>query len=144
MKNTGIELSVDIQGENGWSYQYGLTYSNPQGKTKSEKAGTKDYWDRNFGRVQLNGGATYHKDKWTASLSANYLAKRVLTPSSAHSFETKPYLLTTLNVNYAVDATSEINLSIDNLLDRQDNVNHGSSAYYSAPINYMLSYKYKF
>jgi len=144
LKNTGIELSVDIQGENGWSYQYGLTYSNPQGKSKSEKAGTKDYWDRNFGRVQLNGGATYHKDKWTASLSANYLAKRVLTPSSAHSFETKPYLLTTLNVNYAVDATSAINLSIDNLLDRQDIVNHGSSAYYSAPINYMLRYKYKF
>ncbi|MDF2875423.1 MAG: btuB 3 [Sporomusa sp.] len=144
LKNTGIELSADILGNNGWSYQYGLTYSNPQARSKSEKAGVKDYWDRNFGRVQLNGGATYHMDKWTASLSANYLAKRVLTPSSAHSFETKPYLLTTLNVNYAVDATSEINLSIDNLLDRQDNVNHTSSAYYTAPINYMLSYKYKF
>lgn len=144
LKNTGIELSADIQGHNGWSYQYGLTYSDPKGRAKSEKTGVKTYWDRNFGRLQLNGGATYQMDKWTASLSANYLAKRVLTPSNAHSFETKPYLLTSLHVNYAVDAVSEINLSIDNVLDRQDNVNHTSSAYYTTPINYMLSYKYKF
>lgn len=144
LKNTGIEVSADIMGKNGWSYQYGVTYSNPMGKSKSEKAVAKQYWDRYFGRLQLNGGATYQKDKWATSLSATYLTERVLTPSNAHSYDTKPSLLTTLNVKYAVDKTSEINLSIDNILDRQDNINHASSAYYSTPINYMLSYKYKF
>ncbi len=144
LKNTGIELSAEVKGNNGWSYQYGLTYGDPKARAKSEKPGVKTYWDRNFGRLQLNGGATYQMDKWTASLSANYLARRVLTPSTGPSFETKPYLLTSLNVNYAVDAVSAINLSIDNVLDRQDNVNHTSSAYYTTPINYMLSYKYKF
>lgn len=144
LKNTGIEISADIQGNNGWSYQYGMTYSDPQAKSKSQKPGGKTYWDRNFGRVQLNGGVTYQQEKWTASLTGTYLAERVLTPSDSHSFDTKPSLLTTLNVKYAVDKTSEINLSIDNVLDRQDNTTHSSSAYYSTPINYMLSYKYKF
>ncbi len=144
LKNTGLEVSADIQGNNGWSYQYGVTYSDPQGKSNSQKPGAKQYWDRYFGRLQLNGGATYQKDKWTTSLTATYLTERVLTPSDKPSFKTKPSLLTTLNVKYAVDKTSEINLSIDNILDRQDNITHASSAYYSTPINYMLSYKYKF
>ncbi|WP_312337665.1 TonB-dependent receptor plug domain-containing protein [Anaerospora hongkongensis] len=144
LKNTGLEVSADIEGNNGWSYQYGVTYSDPQAKSNSQKPGAKQYWDRNFGRLQLNGGATYQKEKWTTSLTATYLTERVLTPSDKPSFKTKPSLLTTLNVNYAVDKSSEINLSIDNILDRQDNVTHSSSAYYSTPINYLLSYKYKF
>ena len=42
------------------------------------------------------------------------------------------------------NAMSEFNLTIDNLLDRHDNVSHSSAAYYNAPINYMLSYTQKF
>lgn len=144
LKNTGVELSVDIGGDTGWSYSYGVTYSDPKSRSKSAKVGTKDYWDRAFGRWQLNTGVNYRETKFSASLTANYLAERVLTPSSAHSVDTKPYLLTTLNLNYAPDAVSEFNLSIDNVLDRQDNVNHTTSSYYAAPINFLLSYKYKF
>lgn len=144
LKNTGIEFGVDIEGRNGWSYNYGVTYSDPQSKSQSEKVGTKDYWDRTFGRWELNSGITYTQSKLTTSLTASYLADRVLTPTTKQSVETKPYLLTTLNANYKSDKHNEFSLSIDNVLDRQDNVNHTTSAYYSTPINYMLTYKYKF
>ncbi len=144
LKNTGIEVGVEIQGENGWSYNYGVTYGDPKSKAQSEKVGTKDYWDRAFGRWQLDGGVSYTQSKLTTSLTASYLADRVLTPTNKHSVATKPYLLTTLSANYKADKHNEFILSIDNVLDRQDNVNHTTSAYYSAPTNYLLTYQYKF
>lgn len=143
-KNTGIELSAEIDAENGWSYNYGLTYSNPQSRSNSQKSGVINDWRRTFGRVQLNGGLTYHQDKWTANLTANYLAERVLTTNTKGVAETKPYLLTTFNVRYEADKDNEISLSMDNVLDRKDNVNHSSSSYYSIPFTFLLSYNYKF
>lgn len=138
-KNTGIELSCDINTNGPMSYNYGVTFQNPQ--AKSEKKG---YWDRKFGRVQLTGGVTYKKNKLTSSLSGSYLAARVSTPSSAESYDTKPYFLTTLNTIYSPDKKSDITLTIDNVLDRSDNLSHSSSSYYSTPINFLLSYTYKF
>ena len=143
-KNHGIELSAEIDGGNGWSYNYGLTYSDPKSKSNTQKTGVITDWRRTFGRVQLNSGVTYHKEKWTANLNANYLAERVLTTNTLGYAETKPYLLTTFNLRYNPDKNSEISLSMDNILDRQDNVNHSSSYYYSTPFTYLLSYTYKF
>lgn len=143
-KNTGIELSAEIDGSNGWSYNYGLTYSNPKSRSNTQKSGVITDWRRTFGRLQLTSGVTYRQDKWTANLNANYLAERVLTTNTAGVAETKPYLLTTFNVRYAADKNSEFALSMDNILDRQDNVNHSSSYYYSTPFTYLLSYTYKF
>ncbi|WP_110953461.1 TonB-dependent receptor plug domain-containing protein [Anaerosinus massiliensis] len=144
LKNTGIEINCEIEEENGWSYQYGLTYGNPKSRSKSSKVGTKEYWDRTFGKLQLNGGVGYHKDKWAANLNASYLSERVMSPSDAHSFETKPYLLTNFNLRYAANEQQEVTLSVNNILDRQDNVSHTSSYYYTTPINYMLTYQYKY
>ena len=101
-------------------------------------------WDRTFGRLQLTGGITYKKDKLTSSLSAAYLADRVQSPSDESSYRCKPYLLTTWNTSYAPDDHSEISLRIDNVLDRNDTTMHSGSAYYVAPINYLLSYSCKF
>ena len=138
-KNTGIELTCDIQGDNGFSYYYGVNYGDP----KVKAATGKTYWDRKFGRWQLNGGITYAKDKWRSSLTGSYLADRVNTPSSEHSYKTKPYFLTTLNTTYSPDKNSEITLSIDNLLNRQDNLSH-TTEYYAVPTSFLLSYTYKF
>ena len=139
-KNTGIELTCEINDNNGFSYNYGINYGDP--KVKAETG--KTYWDRKFGRVQLNGGVTYAKDKWRSSLTASYLAERVNTPSSSHSYKTKPYLLTTWNTTYSPDKNSDITLTIDNVLDRHDNLNHSGSDYYSIPCSFLLSYTYKF
>ncbi|MCR5446277.1 MAG: TonB-dependent receptor [Schwartzia sp.] len=140
-KNTGIELSCDIEGTNGFSYNYGITWQNPMENLHTDD---KNYWDRKMGKFQFTGGVSYKKDKWRAAITATYLADRVQTSSSAHSFRTKPYLLTSLTVGYAPTELTEINLSIDNLLDRHDVLTHSSSAYYGPGINYMLSVTQKF
>ncbi len=72
------------------------------------------------------------------------MAARVATPSSAESYDMKPYLLTTLNTVYSPDKKSDITLTIDNVLDRSDNLSHSGSMYLSTPINFLLSYTYKF
>ena len=144
-KNKGIEASVTVNENNGLSWHYGISYSNPYKKNSSSSTAVKkQYWDRMYGRWQMNGGLTYQKDKWTASLNGTYLCARVMTPSREHSYPTKPYFLTSMNVQYAPSATDTISLSIDNLLDRKDNLSHTSSYYYSTPINYMVSYSHKF
>ena len=138
-RNTGFEFSCDITGKNGFSYNYGLTLQNPEVKSTG-----KGYWDRKFGKIQLVGGMNYQRDKMKAALTFSYLADRVQTPSDEHSFRTKPYLLTTLTLGYAPDTWSEINLTVNNLLNRRDNTMHSSSAWYTPGINYLLSYTQKF
>ena len=139
-RNTGIELSCDISGTNGWSYQYGVTWQNPESKSESKKLG----WERTQGKLQLTGGITYKKEKWTSSLSGSYLYSRVMNPSSDPAYATKPYFLTSWRTSYAPDKNTEVALSVDNILDRKDNLSHSSSYYYSAPVNYLLSFSYKF
>lgn len=139
-RNTGIELSCDIAAKNGWSYQYGATWQNPQAKSQAKG----DYWDRIMGKLQLTGGITYKKDKLTSSLTGSYLCSRVQSPSKEQSFAAKPYFLTSWRTAYAPDDNTELALTIDNLLDRDDMPSHSSSSYHAAPINYMLSFSYKF
>ena len=140
-RNTGIEVSDEIRGKDGFSYNWGVTWQNPQSNSSKRQGG----WYRTFGKLQLTGGVTYRKDKWSSSLSASYLASRVVLPSSDTPFSVKPYLLTTWNTTYAPDENSEISLRIDNVLDRDDTTMHTSlNRYHTAPFNYLLSYIYKF
>ena len=139
-RNIGLEISNEIHGTHGFSYNWGVTWQNPETKSNKKAIG----WDRTFGRIQLTGGVTYKKDKWTSSLSASYLADRVQSPSDESSYRCKPYLLTTWNTSYAPDENGEISLHIDNVLNREDTTMHSGSAYYVAPINYLFSYSYKF
>ncbi len=147
VKNTGLEASVKYQGDNGFNYNIGFSYGDPKAKTRKDNALTdkvKDYWDRQFGRLQLNGGVGYTYGKWNANLTANYMWERVASPSSSQSFDIKPYLLTSFNVKYAIDDNSDITLSMENLLDREDNFGGSTTAYYSTPRCYLLKYTYKF
>ncbi|MBF1682014.1 TonB-dependent siderophore receptor [uncultured Selenomonas sp.] len=139
-RNTGIELSDKIAGKNGFSYHWGLTWQNPVSRQNTGKT----YWDRKFGKIQLTGGISYERGKWTSDLSASYLGSRVQTPSGAHSTPVRPYLLTSWNTIYRPDAHSEISLAIDNLLDREDVLSHSSASYWATPANYMLNYTYRF
>ena len=138
--NTGLELSGEIAGARGFAYNWGVTWQNPQTKNSEKNLG----WERTFGKLQLTGGVTYKKDKWTSSLTASYLAGRVQLPSSKPAYRTKPYLLTTWNTSYAPDEHSEISLRIDNVLNRDDITSHAGTEYYTAPINYLLSCNYRF
>lgn len=140
-RNTGLELSWDIHDATPLSYHWGVTWQNPESKTQGS---TKNYWDRKFGRIQLTGGVCYHEGKWSSDLSASFLGARVQTPSSEHSSDTKPYLLTKWNTIYAPDEHSELSLAITNVLDRHDIISHTGVTYYNAPISYLFNYTYKF
>jgi vitamin B12 transporter len=139
LKNTGIELECTIKGENNpFGYRYAVSYGNP--KTETINSGVSSGWQRDYSRWQLNGGVTYQQDKWSAALNASYMAERVLS-----GIDTKPYLITNLNVNYAVTGNSSIYLTINNLLDRDDiSYRSSSTSYYFTPYNYMLGYKVTF
>lgn len=143
-KNKGIELSVRQRKNTGFAWHAGMTFQDPESKQNSEKASAKTYWDRSYGRFLLNAGVSYQKDKWSTALNATYLADRVMTPSSKHSYDQKPYLLTSFTAKYSPNEKSDILLTIDNVLDRQDVISHTSSDYYATPRNFMLSYRYKF
>jgi vitamin B12 transporter len=138
LKNTGIELSCDINGNHGWSYNWGASYSNPQ--TRKIKDGKSGGWVRDYARLQLTGGGTYQQGNWRTSLNATYLGDR-----AASGKDVKPYLLTNLNVNYSLTKDSDIFLSVSNILDRDDVMYSTSSTdYYVAPCNFFLGYKHSF
>ena len=143
-KNKGIELSVRGNQHNGFTWNLGVTFQDPKSKQTTQKKSAKTYWDRSLGRWMINGGVTYEKGKWTTAFNFTYLADRVMSPTSAHSYDQKPYLLTTFTAKYAPNAVSDITLTIDNVLSRRDVTSHTSSDYYATPINYLISYRYKF
>ncbi len=144
-RNQGIELSVRGKQKNGFSWHAGLTWQDPESKPSTDNpSAKKPYWDRSLGRFLLNGGVAYEKGKWSTALNFTYLADRVMCPSSTHSYDQKPYLLTTISAKYSPNAESDVLLTIDNVLDRRDVTSHTSSDYYSTPFNYLLSYRYKF
>jgi len=138
-RNTGVELSCDIDNGKKWSYNYGITVQDPKAKSA-----VKPYWDRKFGRLQLTGGISYRYRKFKSNLSGSYLAHRVMAPSKTSSYEAKPYFLTTLELSYAPTDKSEFALTIDNILDRRDNTMHTSSYYYTAPTTFMFSFTQHF
>ena len=139
-RNYGIEIGDTVRGKGKFTYNWAINLMNPEEKSDTNTLG----WDRKYGRYQFTAGIGYHIGKFNANLSGSYLAGRVQKPSKEQSYSVRPYFLTTLTANYAPDKHSELSLTIDNLLDRHDIVSHSSSSYYSAPINFLLEYKYKF
>ncbi|EGO61933.1 TonB-dependent receptor plug domain-containing protein [Acetonema longum] len=139
LKNSGIELECKIKtAASPFGFHYAVSYGNP--KTETIDEGGSSGWQRDYSRWQLNGGVTYQQDKWSAALNASYMAERVL-----NNVDTKPYLLTNLNVNYAMTQNSSLFLTINNLLDRDDITYRATSAdYYFTPCNYMMGYKMNF
>lgn len=139
LKNTGIELECTIKAAGSpFGYNYAVSYGNP--KTESINNGVSSGWQRDYSQWQLKGGVTYQQDKLSAALNASYMAERVLS-----GIDTKPYLVTNLNVNYAMTDKQSLFLTVNNLLDRDDiSYRSTSNAYYFTPANYMLGYKMTF
>ena len=138
-RNTGLELSCETQGKHGFSWNWGVTWQNPE--TKGSKGAD---WERTFGKLQLTGGVLYKKGKWSSSLTGSYLAGRVQSPSSEPAYACKPYFLTSWSTAYHPDERSEIRLTVENVLDRADVTSHTGANYRVAPTNFMLSCNYTF
>ncbi|MEN6413580.1 MAG: TonB-dependent receptor [Veillonellales bacterium] len=142
-KDTGVELSCDINGTNGWSFNWGVTWQNLQVQSSSVKQNTP--WVNKYGKWLVNGGVNYSKDKWTASLMGNYLADRTLE-NNYNPKGVKPMFLTSMRLAYKPVKEQEVYLTIDNLLDRRDVTTHSSatSAYYTPERSFELGYRFIF
>ena len=78
------------------------------------------------------------------SLSSPTINSKTGKLTKTTALDTKPYFLTSLTTSYCPDDKSEITLTINNVLNRQNNTAYTNVPYYDAPINYMLSYTQKF
>lgn len=144
IKNTGIELNCVIDMGEGLQGNWGISYSNPQKYSTTTEYGatTNGRWRDYYGKLQLNGGLSYNKEKWNSALNINYVGKRTRDVDSEESM--KPYLFTNLNVAYKPDKNSKIFLNVDNLLNRRDITTASTSTFYTLGRNFMLGYEYSF
>ncbi len=137
-KNKGVEISVDLQHNEHFSSNWGLVVQNPK---FYDARYPEDGWQRDYGRLQMNGGLRYKKDKWSVAFNASYLGRRVL---SSYQEEVRPLLMTSLQVSYRPTENYEIFFDADNLFDREDITSHVSSRYNAQPFNFILGAKYQF
>ena len=137
-KNMGIELSCEMNKAEGFSYNWGISFSDPQYRTPKEDNGV---WKRNYGRWLLNGGVSYSMNKFNVALNASMMADRVL---QKYQIPVKPYLYTSLHASYKPVKEHEIYLNMDNLLNRHDITSHVSSRYVSLGRNFEVGYRFTF
>jgi iron complex outermembrane receptor protein len=144
-RNTGFELGVEAKASDKLDWNLAFLIHNPE--NKAEGVPGKLGWQKKFGRYQITGGVNYHIGKFRAAFTGSYVGGRWVSPSSYDSYRTKPYFLTSLTAAYAPTKNHEINLVIDNVLDRRDNLSNTMSdngAYFTTGTNFLLSYTYKF
>ena len=149
-KNTGFEASVDARESKHLNWNFGFTVSKPQFNSNalnSKGALAKPGWQRKYSGFQIKAGIDYHIAKFRTSFSCSYVGDRWMSPSSSDSYKTDPYFLTSWTASYAPTKNHEINLIVDNVFDRRDNISNTMSdngAYFTTGRNYLLSYTYKF
>ncbi len=146
-KNTGIELSAEIRHNENWNSTWGISYSNPQERTVDEN-GMAGGWIHTNNRIQFTSGINYHKDKWSSSLTANYLGCRYKKEDDGKT-KVKPALFTDLDISYKPGEAHRIFLHINNVLDRDDYTtatapNETTYAYIAQGRNFMLGYEFQF
>lgn len=144
VRNTGVELTCAIDLGDGLNGNFGVSYSRPEKFSTVTENGmeTEGRWRDYYGRVQINGGLSYVKDKWNSALNFNYMCKR--TRDIDEEVPMKPYLFTNLSVAYHPEKNSKIFLNVDNLLDRQDIITSAGSSFYTMGRNFMLGYECQF
>lgn len=148
IKNTGVELSLNVKHNDNVDSFWGISYSNPQSKSFSSDDKEGGQWIKYNNQLQLNMGVNYHKDKFASALSANYIGLRSNGTTDGDT-RLKPALYTDLHFSYAPEKNQKAFLHINNLLDRKDyTTNNGPDrdtyGYYTMGINFMVGYEYNF
>lgn len=143
-RNTGIELTCDIEHNQNLSSSFGIAYSNP--KKEKEVGGYEKYGNR----LQLNASVDYQEEKFGASIVANYFGKRLDDDVDDNcGVKVKDALYTDLHFTYTPEKNHKLFFHVNNILDREDiTTNSAPSAdsmgYISVGRNFMLGYEYSF
>ncbi len=141
-KNTGIELTCDIEHSDRLMSSFGVSYSNPK-----RKVDATDGWKKFTNRLQVNAAIDYQEEKFGASLLANYVGKRM--DADGNENKVKPALYTDLHISYQPEKNQKIFLHVNNLFDREDFTTDTAPtstklAYITPGRNFMLGYEYSF
>lgn len=144
VRNTGIELSLNMNHDDNWSTNWGLMFHNPQAQNKSAYGDNE--WHDTYGKYQLQGTVNYKKDKFTSMLAANFVGDRTSTRTTLKTPQRhlKPQLFTDLHFTYSPEKNQKAFLHINNILDRIDITSNSTANFYSLGRNFMVGYEYSF
>lgn len=137
-RNTGIEMEYDHRVDDHWSFNLGLSFSNPQTR------GSSGRWVQANSRFQGIAGVSYTRGKFMGNINWLYLADREDDAYRIHGVLGNIPNYSQLNANfvYRPDQNQTLRLKINNILDREDSVNKWNNIL--LPVNYLLSYEYSF
>lgn len=137
-RNTGIEMEYDHRVDDHWSFNLGLSFSNPQTR------GSSGVWVQANSRFQGIAGVSYTRGKFMGNINWLYLADREDDAYRIHGVFGNIPNYSQLNANfvYRPDQNQTLRLKINNILDREDSVNKWNNIL--LPVNYLLSYEYSF
>ena len=137
-RNTGIEMEYDHRVDDHWSFNLGLSFSNPQTR------GSSGVWVQANSRFQGIAGVSYTRGKFMGNINWLYLADREDDAYRIHGVFGNIPNYSQLNANfvYRPDQNQTLRLKINNILDREDSVNKYNNLL--LPVNYLLSYEYSF
>lgn len=143
-RNTGVELSVNLNHDKHWSSNWGMLYNRPQARNVQTYG--DNVWHDTYGRYQVNGGVNYKSDKFTGSLTGNFVGNRTSTRASVKNPQRhlKPQFFTDLHLTYAPENNQKFWLHLNNLLDRLDITSNSTSNYYTLGRNVMVGYELTF
>lgn len=148
-KNTGIEAEWRHSINENWTYNLGVSVSDP--KLKEQYGSDKDKWVQEAAKIQTNAGILYHKDKWNAGLNLYYTGEREYAgyrrdgkSASTYGYDhrTPSRINLTSAVSYSPDKNQTISLNMYNLLDRKNPINKYEN--WDLPYNWTLTYRYSF
>lgn len=136
-KNTGVELEfVKVVGE-GWRYNLGLSYSNPE----SNETGS---WVQSNSRLQAVAGVNYNRNKFNGNVNFLFLGDRELSYYKINGQYNDVPDRIQLNAVLAYAPTEKHSFALNfyNILDKDNSVNKYENL--DLPFNWQLSYEYKF
>ncbi len=130
-KNTGVELSYGWTVPQGFSYNIGISSSNP--KQLEKKAGSS--WERAENRLSIHSDVAYNRKNTSVNLFFNYAGQRVK--------DTDPMFSLDMNVRQKLTENDAVSLKISNVLDRDDYRGSTPGACMQER-SWLLSYEHKF
>lgn len=152
-KNTGAELEYTQKFNDNLQMRFGVMYANPRAyvdKAKQPKVIVDSYQDQP--KLQFTAGVDYQLGKLTANLNYLYVGKQ---PHSYYNTDGGKYLekggtprslsnrsLLNANFIYKADKHHSMQLTLNNILDRNDRINEYEN--WGMPFNWMLTYNYTF
>ena len=140
VRNTGIELSVNMRHNDNWNTSWGVMYNRPQARNYDEYGDNE--WHDYYGKYQLKGSINYKKGKFAGSLDGNFVGNR--TRQNHYQQHMKPQFFTNLHLTYKPEENHKIFFHMNNIFDRLDITSNSTSNYYSLGRNFMVGYELSF